>query len=114
VDAGSDVGVDNFTPDVLPAVGSAQTFTGTVDLSGVTDPAPQGVYSTYSPPALFQRATVRAPGARRHLHPPLHLFEPDTNVGVGGRVFDVKLQGTEVASDYDIVATAGAAKRRPC
>lgn len=79
-----------------------------INTTGVSDPAPQGVYQTnrcgnftYSIPNLTPSAsyTVR-----------LHFAETYWK-GVGKRIFGVKLNGQQVLTNFDIFATAGAADK---
>ncbi|MDW8307760.1 MAG: malectin domain-containing carbohydrate-binding protein [Verrucomicrobiales bacterium] len=89
--------------------GSANTYSnGTaIDLSGVTNPAPLAVYqterwgnSTYTFPALV-------PGAAYAVR--LHWAEISPSVNApGDRRFHVSINGTQVLTNFDIWAAAGA------
>src|SRR6266699_2322035 len=79
-----------------------------IDTSGVSNPAPQGVYQTnrcgnfsYSIPNLTPNSsyTVR-----------LHFAETYWTKA-GQRIFNVKLNGQQVLSNFDILATAGGANK---
>ncbi len=112
VDAGGS-GVDNFGPDQFQTSSGTSdfTFNNAVNTSGVTNPAPQGVYQSYA-----QAASGVGNALSYHLAVPngtytirLDFVEPNQSVTAGGRVFDIDLQGTTVQKGYDIVADAGAA-----
>jgi hypothetical protein len=89
--------------------GGTTTSTGnTIDTSGVTNPAPQAVYQsnrygnfTYTIPALTASAayTVR-----------LHFAETYWTQA-GQRTFNVSINGQQVLTNFDILATAGAANK---
>ena len=80
-----------------------------IDLSGVSDPAPQAVYQTWRYagywPSPFSYAlgslTTGAVYAVR-----LHFAEPSYSA-VGWRQFNVSINGTQVLTNFDIVAAAG-------
>ncbi|MGA2256316.1 MAG: right-handed parallel beta-helix repeat-containing protein, partial [Thermoguttaceae bacterium] len=108
--AGSGSGVDNFGPDQFQTSSgsSDNTITGTVDTSGVSDPAPEVVYQSYAEAAYGVGNALSY-----HLAVPdgvytirLDFAEPDDYTNVGDRVFDIALQGTTVQSAYDIAADA--------
>jgi len=76
-----------------------------IDTSGVTDPAPQGVYQTehwgasdWAIPNLNPRATYTL-----RLH-----FAENTFAAPSKRLFNVIVNGEQVLTDFDIFATAGA------
>src|SRR5262249_42887890 len=89
--------------------GYTGTLNGVVDTSGVSGPAPQAVYQSYA------QANYGAGQALSYLLPVpdgaytvrLHFAEPSYYYA-GGRVFDVRLQGTTVRAGYDLFADAGA------
>ncbi|GAC1613405.1 MAG: hypothetical protein NVS4B5_00350 [Vulcanimicrobiaceae bacterium] len=80
-----------------------------IDLSGVTNAAPQSVYQNgregstvaYAIPGL----TANAPYSVR-----LHFAEPFYTT-TGQRMFNIFMNGAQVATNYDIVAAAGAPNR---
>src|SRR5216683_6611653 len=98
--------LENFTTDVFSAGGFSNSHNGVViDTSGVTDPAPQGVYQTehwgasdWAIPNLNPRATYTL-----RLH-----FAENTFAAPGKRLFNVIVNGEQVLTDFDIFATAGA------
>ncbi len=88
--------------------GSTSATANTVDTSGVSDPAPQGVYQserygnfTYTIPKLTPNANYLV---RLHF---AEIYWSQT----GQRVFNVTINGGQVLSNFDIVAAAGAANK---
>ncbi len=105
IDCGSSSGASPFTADQYGSGGTLRTVTNAIDLSGVTNPAPQAVYqserygaSTYTIPNLTAgtQYTVR-----------LHFAELYQTAS-GARVFNVAINGTTVLSNFDIYAQVGA------
>jgi hypothetical protein len=98
-----------FAADAYFTGGTADVTTGgTVDTSAVTNPAPEPVYDTerwgpftYTVPSLTPAAsyTVR-----------LHFAEIYWTAA-GQRSFNVLINGTQVLTNFDIIAAAGAAKK---
>ena len=88
---------------------SNSSFTTAVDRSGVTDPAPEGVYQSYAyaQSGIGSRLAWQLPAADGTYTLRLHFAEPWTTT-VGDRKFDIRLQGTTVTTNYDIYAAAGA------
>jgi hypothetical protein len=94
-----------FIADTDFSGGSTASVTHSIDTSGVTNPAPQAVYQsnrygnfTYTIPNLTANAsyTVR-----------LHFAE-EYWTSAGSRVFNVSINGSQVLSNFDIFAAAGA------
>jgi len=88
--------------------GTAVTHANTIDTSGVTNPAPVGVYQTnrygnfsYSRPGLSPGGTYTV-----RLH-----FAEIFWTAAGKRVFNVTINGTQVLTNFDIFAAAGAANK---
>jgi beta-galactosidase len=79
--------------------------THAITTSGVTNPAPQIVYQTGRKSAPF---TYTIPGltAGTTYNVRLHFCEYSVS-GVGQRVFNVFINGTEVLTNFDIYADAG-------
>ena len=86
--------------------GGAASGTGaTINISGVTNPAPQSVYQnqrvgnnfSYTLPGLTAGASYVV-----RLH-----FDEFYWTKPGQRVFDVSINGTQVLSNFDVLATAG-------
>jgi hypothetical protein len=105
LNAGSTSAAAPFTVDQFASGGTPRTITNTIDMSGVTDPAPQAVYqserygtSTYTFPNLTASANYKI---RLHF---AELFH-STN---GGRIFNVSINGSAVLSNFDVYASAGA------
>jgi mannose/cellobiose epimerase-like protein (N-acyl-D-glucosamine 2-epimerase family) len=105
INTGSTSAVAPFSADQFGSGGTQRTVTNAIDLTGVTNPAPQNVYkserygnSTYTIPNLTSGSqyTVR-----------LHFAEL-YQTATGKRVFNVLINGTTVLSNFDIYATTGA------
>jgi Malectin domain len=99
-----------FSADMDFNGGHADAYTNPIDVTGVTNPAPQAVYQTkrtgmngvgftYVIPQLRAGGTYNV-----RLH-----FAESTAPGTGQRLFNVAINGTSVLSNFDIFATAGAA-----
>ncbi|HVH69506.1 MAG TPA: malectin domain-containing carbohydrate-binding protein, partial [Candidatus Dormibacteraeota bacterium] len=114
ISAGSPSGASGIAPYVADedfSGGTAALHSVTVDTSHVTNPAPQAVYQyerygnaanfSYTLPGLTAGAsyTVR-----------LHFAETYFTT-TGQRIFNVSINGTQVLTNFDIVAAAGAANR---
>jgi chitodextrinase len=104
IDSGG-ASVGSFVADVDFNGGSASTSGNVIDTSAVTNPAPQAVYQserfgnfTYTIPGFNPGApyTVR-----------LHFAEFFWSMA-GQRVFNVLINGTQVLTNFDIIAAAGA------
>jgi Malectin domain len=105
IDSGTSSPVSPFTADQFFSGGTTRTVTNTINTSGLTNAAPQGVYQserygnvTYTIPSLVAAAkyTVR-----------LHFAELFWTAS-GKRTFNVAINGTTVLSNFDIFATTGA------
>jgi uncharacterized repeat protein (TIGR02543 family) len=104
INCGSTSAVSPFTADQYASGGTQRTVTNTINISGVTNPAPMAVYqterygnSTYTLPNLTagSQYTVR-----------LHFAEL-YQTATGKRKFNVAINSTTVLSNFDIYATAG-------
>ncbi len=100
--------VGSFQADNYFSGGTAATTTDTIDTSGVSHPAPQAVYQSerygnfpYTFPNLQAGTsyTVR-----------LHFAEFYWS-STGQRVFNVSINGSQVLSNFDIIAATGAKDR---
>ncbi|MFL5312396.1 MAG: malectin domain-containing carbohydrate-binding protein, partial [Myxococcales bacterium] len=82
-----------------------QNWSGAIDRTGVTAPAPEAVYQT----ERYGTFTYTMPGLTpgRIYHVRLHFAE-NWWTGIGQRKFDVAINGTLVLDDFDIVAATGA------
>lgn len=105
ISSGSLVGTQNFVQDTGFTSGATNAYPDVIDVSGVAHPAPQSVYrterwgpSTYTIPNL-------TPGASFTVR--LHFAETAFS-GTGQRAFNVAINGTQVLTNYDIFADAGA------
>ncbi len=98
--------VENFATEAFSAGGFTNSHSGVViDTSGITDPAPQGVYETehwgasaWAIPNLNPQATYTL-----RLH-----FAENTFTAPGKRLFNVVVNGQQVLADFDIFVAAGA------
>jgi hypothetical protein len=97
--------VSPFVADVDFAGGTTINHANTIDVSGVTNPAPAAVYQT----ARVGNFTYTIPGftAGSSHTVRLHMCETYFNT-TGSRTFNVSINGTQVLSAYDIRAAAGA------
>ncbi len=105
INTGSSNAVSPFSADQFSTGGTLYSVSSTIDLSGVTDPAPQGVYqserygnSTYTIPNLTSGTQYKI-----RLH-----FAEIYWTSTGSRLFNVAINGTTVLSNFDIYAVAGA------
>ena len=105
ISSGSLVGTNNFVQDTGFSGGATNAYPDVIDVSGVANPAPQSVYRserwapfTYTIPNL-------TPGASSTVR--LHFAETAFS-GAGQRAFNVAINGTQVLTNYDIFADAGA------
>jgi hypothetical protein len=102
-------GASSFAYDAGFSYGYTSSTAESIDTSGVTDPAPQVVYQTardwYNLSNTLPNLTAGASYTVR-----LHFAELQ-GYGVGERLFHVSLNGTQVLTDFDIVAEAGGVNR---
>lgn len=97
--------VSPFVADEDFAGGSTINHANTIDLSGVTNPAPASVYQT----ARIGNFTYTIPGASAGSSHTLRLHFAETFwTSSGSRIFNVTINGTQVLTNFDIFATAGA------
>ena len=109
---GTPVQINSGGPAVSPFVadkdfsgGSTIDHANTIDLSGVTNPAPMAVYQT----ARIGSFTYTVPGFTAGASHTVRLHFAETFWSTAGsRVFNVSINGTQVLSNFDIFATAGA------
>lgn len=104
----------NFLADADYSGGQGYSSTAPVDTSNVTNPAPESVYQTvrfgnftYNIPNLYPNTpyTVRLHFNELYWGTPL----ADNTGGIGSRVFNVAINGTDVLDNYDIFQDAGGA-----
>ncbi len=84
------------------------SISGPIDLSGVDDPAPTAVYQSYSSASYGAGSTLSynlpVPDGTYTIR--LDFADPNDSAE-GQRTFDIQLQGSTVASAYDIYQAAG-------
>ncbi len=97
--------VSPFVADEDFSGGSTINHANTIDLSGVTNPAPMQVYQT----ARIGNFTYTIPGLVAGSSHTLRLHFAETYwSSAGARIFNVSINGTQVLTNFDIFATAGA------
>jgi hypothetical protein len=107
----------SFQSDIDSSGGSAFSTTADVDTSGVTNPAPESVYQSVRYGGSFTyNLTDFAPNSSHTVR--LHFSEPywgttlaSGDGGVGSRIFNVSINGTQVLTNFDVYATAGGANK---
>jgi YVTN family beta-propeller protein len=115
INAGGDT-QGNYVSDTDFTGGSTYTSSASVDTSGVSNSAPQSVYQTvrygnfsYTIPNLTANGTYTI---RLHFN---ELYWGTSlaggNGGVGSRVFNVAVNGTQALSNFDIYQTAGGSNK---
>jgi len=93
-----------FATDQDFAGGTQSSTTKTISTTGVTNPAPQAVYQT----ERFGNFTYTVPGFTAGSNHTVRLhFAEFYWTNTGQRVFNVSINGTQVLTDFDIVAAAG-------
>jgi hypothetical protein len=108
--------VSPFSADANFSGGQTASTTATIDISAVTSPAPGAVYQTErwggdsaSNPAPFSYTFPNlTPGASYTVR--LHFAEIFWTT-TGQRKFNVTINGTQVLTNFDIIAAAGAANK---
>ncbi len=97
--------VSPFVADTDFTGGTTSTPGNTIDTSGVTNPAPQAVYQSNR----FGNFTYAVPGltAGKTYTVRLHFAESYWTAA-GQRTFNVSINGSQVLTNFDIFATAGA------
>ncbi|HTD25177.1 MAG TPA: malectin domain-containing carbohydrate-binding protein [Terriglobales bacterium] len=97
--------VSPFVADEFFAGGGTINHANTIDLSGVTNPAPMAVYQT----ARIASFTYTIPGFTAGSSHTVRLHFAEIYWSAAGkRVFNVSINGTTVLTNFDIFATAGA------
>ena len=105
IDAGGGA-VASFIADAGFNTGNEFSSSAAIDLTGVNAPAPQGVYQSVRwAPSFYYSLLNLTPGAAYVVR--LHFAELSFT-GPGQRVFNVAINGTNVLSNFDVFATAGA------
>jgi len=100
----------SFTPDACYVGGNTYSTAATIDLGGLTDPAPEAVYRSerWASPSFTYTFPGLVAGAPYNVR--LHFAEIYFT-SAGRRRFNVAINGTPVLSEFDIVAVAGAANK---
>jgi hypothetical protein len=97
--------VSPFVADVDFAGGGTIHHTNTIDLSGVTNPAPMAVYQT----GRIGNFTYTIPGFTAGSSHTVRLHFAETFwTSAGSRIFNVSINGTRVLTNFDIFAASGA------
>jgi malectin (di-glucose binding ER protein) len=93
-----------FIADTDFAGGGTIHHANTINLSGVTNPAPMAVYQSARVGNFSYTVSGFTPGSSHTVR--LHFAETFFKT-TGSRTFNVSINGTTVLSNFDIVATAG-------
>ncbi|HEX3642074.1 MAG TPA: thaumatin family protein [Ktedonobacteraceae bacterium] len=97
-----------FAADEDFSGGRASKTKAAINVSGVSNPAPQGVYQTYR----YGDFTYSIPNLVPNASYTVSLDFAETYwTKVGQRIFDVKLNGQQVLSNFDILAASGGANK---
>jgi hypothetical protein len=96
--------VGPFIADADFAGGGTINHANTINLSGVTNPAPMGVYQSARVGNFSYTLTGFNPGSSHTVR--LHFAETFFKT-TGSRTFNVSINGTAVLTNFDIVAAAG-------
>lgn len=97
--------VSPFIADVDFAGGGAINHANTIDLSAVANPAPMAVYQTGRTGNFTYTISGFSPGSSHTVR--LHFAETYFSTA-GSRTFNVSINGTQVLTNFDIFAVAGA------
>ncbi len=105
-------GVGAFVADTDFSGGVTINHANTIDLSGVTNPAPTAVYQTARVAATIGAGTTFSytiPGFTAGSSHTVRLHFAETFwTAAGQRVFNVSINGTQVLTNFDVFAAAGA------
>ena len=97
-----------FVADTDVSGGHCNTFTQSVDTTGVTNPAPQAVYQSKRTGANSVGFTYTIPNLTLgHSYTVRLHFADDLSNGPGKRLFNVSINGVTVLTNFDIYSTAG-------
>lgn len=101
--------VGNFIADAYYSSGNIYSTAAAIDTSATTNPAPQAVYQSERwGDAFSYTISGLMPGVTFTIR--LHFAEIYFT-SVGERRFNVSINGTQVLTNFDIIATAGAANK---
>ncbi len=104
ISSGSLVGTDNFVQDIGYNTGASNAYPDVLDVSKVTNPAPQGVYRTERWAPTTYTIPNLTPGDSYTVR--LHFAET-AFAAAGQRAFNVAINGAPVLTNFDIFAAAG-------
>lgn len=102
-------GVGSFAPDKWYSNGATYSYNTTVNVSGVTNAAPEAVYRSNRSGNLIYAISGLKPDSLYTTH--LHFAENSKN-NAGARLFNVKINGKQVLSNFDIFVAAGNAANK--
>jgi len=104
ISSGSLVGTNNFVQDIGYNLGATNAYPDVIDVSRVTNPAPQGVYRTerWSPTTYTIPNLTPGDSYTVRLH-----FAETAFAAAGQRAFNVAVNGAPVLINFDIFAAAG-------
>jgi hypothetical protein len=110
IDSGSLTASGSFVPDEDFAGGTTVNHTNVIDVSGVTNPAPQAVYQSARTGAFTYTLGGYTASSSHILR--LHFCEtyfPPTAAtpGAGQRICTIGINGAQVLQNFDIFAAAG-------
>jgi PKD repeat protein len=103
INSGNGGAISPYAADGYYSGGSTGSTGNTIDTSGVTDPAPMAVYQTERYGAFTYTFTGLTPSANYTVR--LHFAE---FAGIDSRIFNVKINGTQVLTNFNIMVEAGA------
>jgi Malectin domain len=98
-------GAAPFLSDIDFVGGSVLNHKNTIDLNGVTNPAPMAVYQTARTGDFTYTLAGFTPGSTHTVR--LHFAETFFSTA-GSRTFNISINGTQVKTNYDIFVAAGA------
>ena len=108
INSGSTTAVAPYVADIDFTGGTTVNHANTIDVSGVTNPAPAAVYQT----ARIGTFSYTIPGFAANSSHTIRLHMCETyHTGAGQRTFNISINGTQVAAAFDIWATAGATNK---
>jgi hypothetical protein len=100
--------VSPYVADEFSSGGTTVTTTKTVDLTGVTNPAPEAVYQSNR----FGNFSYAVPGLTAGTSYTVRLHFAETFwTTKGSRIFNVVINGQQVLTSFDIIGTAGTAQK---
>src|SRR5258706_8115860 len=107
INVGGDVQV-SFSADTDFSGGTSYSSSNTVDMSGVSNPAPEAVYQT----VRYGNFTYTLPGLTANANYTLRLhFNELYWTSAGSRVFNVSVNSQSALTNYDIFAASGGANK---